>query len=423
MTALQLEKSTYYKHLLYSSIDGAVKGAFILNQFLFIKSLNGSEFQLGVLFQVSMVVFLLAVLFNGLVKRFRDKGKLIRVTALATRLPLLLIAFFPTSSELPVPPIYHYFFLGIFFIFYLSQPIILPILNLILKQNYSDNNFGRYFGHATTANKSVMLVITFSFGIWLDHDPMAFVYLYPGLGVLSIISFFLISTVPFENIEATISLSFWGGVKESFSSFKSILTNNIPFRQLEIGFMLYGLAWMSTEAVITIFYGTVLDLNYSSVSFYKNVYNILAILLLPFFGRLIGRVDPRRFGIICFGSLLMYLLFTLLTQYFPYYYTLPFQEIKIYYVLMIAAGFNGLFMATMPLLWGIGSAYFCSKDEVGEYQSVHLTLVGARAVVFPIVGILFLESLGFTTTYLIGIVSLLAAIGTMIISLKRHRLK
>lgn len=423
MTALQLEKSTYYKHLLYSSIDGAVKGAFILNQFLFIRSLNGSEFQLGILFQVSMVVFLLAILFNGLVKRSRDKGKLIRYTALFTRLPLLFIAFFPVVADVSISSVYHYIFLGIFFIFYLSQPIILPILNLILKQNYSDANFGRYFGNATTANKSVMLITTFLFGIWLDFDPMAFVYLYPGLGVLSIISFFLISTAPFENPIATIELSIWGGIKESLQSFKSILHKNIPFRQLEIGFMLYGLAWMSTEAVITIFYDRVLDLNYSSVSFYKNVYNVLSILLLPFFGKLIGRIDPRKFGILCFGSLLMYILFTLLTQYFPYFYELPFQNIKIYYVLLIAAGFNGLFMATMPLLWGIGSAYFCNREEAGEYQSVHLTLVGARAVVFPIIGIIFLESLGFTTTYIIGIFSLLAAIITMIVSLKRHRLK
>lgn len=421
MTQLQLEKTTYYKHLTFSLIDGTVKGSFILNQFLFIRSLNGTELQLGILFQVSMVVFLLAVLFNGIIKRSRNKGRLVRVAALLTRLPLILFAFFPRVYSEHIPAIYHYLFLGVFLIFYMAQPIILPVLNLVLKQNYSDKNFGYYFGKATTVNKSMMLLSTFLLGMWLDTDPMVFVYIYPVLGVLSIISFFLISTIPYEDKELP-EISIWSSIKESLRRFKEILNNNIPFRQLEIGFMLYGLAWMATEAVITIFYDQVLDLNYSSVSFYKNAYNILSILLLPFFGKLIGRMDPRKFGIICFGSLLMYILFTSLTEFFPFYIQLEFQEIKIYYVLVLATIFNGLFQATMPLLWGIGSSYFCKREEAGEYQSVHLTMVGVRASIFPLLGILFLNQLGFAATYGIGIASLLGAMLLMVVSVKRHKL-
>ena len=421
MTQLQIEKSTYYKHLTYSLIDGTVKGAFILNQFLFIKSLNGSELQLGILFQVSMVVFLLAVLFNGIIKRSKNKGRLVRITALLTRLPLLLFLFFPREYSEELPALYHYTFLGVFLVFYMAQPIILPVISLVLKQNYSDNNFGYYFGNATTASKAMMLISTFLFGMWLDADAMAFVTIYPVLGALSICSFLLISTIPYTDSKV-VDISIWDSMKESLSRFRAILKDNVPFRQLEIGFMLYGLAWMATEAVITIFYEQVLDLNYSSVSFYKNAYNILAILLLPFFGKLIGKMDPRKFGVICFGSLLLYILFTSLTEFFPQHIELEFQGIKIYYVLVVATIFNGLFQATMPLLWGIGSSYFCKREEAGEYQAVHLSMVGVRASVFPLLGIYFLNQIGFAATYGIGIVSLLAAMLLMVVSVKRHKL-
>ncbi len=41
----------------------------------------------------------------------------------------------------------------------------------------------------------------------------------------------------------------------------------------------------------------------------------------------------------------------------------------------------------MSLLWNIGSAYFCKDGDADTYQSVHLTMVGFRAVFAPIFGI------------------------------------
>ena len=70
--------------------------------------------------------------------------------------------------------------------------------------------------------------------------------------------------------------------------------------------MFYGFAWMATAAVITIFFEKVLHLNYSSIAFYKNAYNTLAILLLPYFGKLIGKIDPRKFAVYTFGFMLLH---------------------------------------------------------------------------------------------------------------------
>ena len=180
--------------------------------------------------------------------------------------------------------------------------------------------------------------------------------------------------------------------------------------------MLYEVitAWMSTHAVITIFYEKALGLNYSSVAFYNNAFNLVAILLLPFFGRMIGNKDPRRFGILTFGSLMMFIIFTGLTLYFNG--NIEIWGIKIYYTLLIAIVFNGIFMGSMPILWGIGSSYFCESHEAADYQSVHLFLTGVRAVFAPIIGIKLYEWYGFSFTYGISVLFLLAAIGLMVYS-------
>jgi MFS family permease len=152
------------------------------------------------------------------------------------------------------------------------------------------------------------------------------------------------------------------------------------------------------------------------VAFYKNSYNLLAILLLPFFGKLIGRIDPRKFSAITFASLLFYLLFIALTQYIPAGTRL--WDIDIYYTLFAAMMFNGVFAATMSLLWSIGSSYFCKKEEASNYQSIHLSFTGLRSFFAPVLGIYVYQWLGFTGAFAAGILFLVISI---IISIRSYK--
>ena len=233
------------------------------------------------------------------------------------------------------------------------------------------------------------------------------------------IGVYQLTRINFIQKEEVIVKSFYSAVGDSFKRVFQILKTNIPFRHLEIGFILYGFAWMSTHAVITIFYKEALDLNYSSVAFYNNAFNIISIIILPVFGRLIGSKDPRKFAIISFGSLMLFIAFTGLTEWFNY--STEIFGIKLYYMLLIAVVFNGLFMGSMPILWGIGSSYFCEQHEAADYQSVHLFLTGARAVFAPIIGIKLYEWYGFSTTYIVGIAFLTSSILLMIYSQKRFK--
>lgn len=406
------EQKTFSLHMGYSIIEGILAGVIALNEFVFVKSLLGSGYQASLLFQFATVVFILLIFFNEFLKRVRNKKKLLKRTAILTRLPLLLLFFFPRDPGLLTgDSLYHLLFLGIFLIYYLANPIVFPSINLFLKNTYSHNNFGRLYSYSTTVKNIVMMFTTFAYGWMLDVDKYIFVYVFPVAALLGIISIFMLAAIPYQQqAMVTPSGSILDRIKISISEMRGILARNIPYRHFQTGFMFYGFGFMGSYTVIILFFEFGLGLNYSSVAFYRNAYNLLSILMLPFFGKLIGHIDPRRFAAIAFLSMFMYLFFLALTHYVDGYFT--FWDIKVYYMLLFYVLFHGVFAATMALLWSIGSAYFCAPAEAGTYQSIHLGLTALRSLFAPLLGVLFYELWGFTIAFAIAMVSLL--IGTAI---------
>ena len=403
------------------AIEGVVLGVLALNEFVFIKSLLGSNYQLGFLFQFSMLVFLFLVVINEFIKRVKNRKQLLRLVALLSRLPLVLLLFFPRNTEsILVHNYYHYIFLFLFLIYFSGNIVIYPNINFLLKTNYRHQNFGKLYSYATSVNKIIMLLVTFAYGYLLDFDNFAFTRVIPFIAVLGVLSVFILSKInyPVEKV-LTPSKNLWDSVKGSVQEMKTILTTNVPYRHFELGFMLYGLSFMISVTVITIYFYDALNLNYASVAFYRNAYNILAILLLPFFGKLLGNIDPRKFAGFAYASLAAYIFFVLLTDYFPSNFI--FADITIYYTLLFYILFHGVFAATMVLLWNIGSAYFCKPHEAGTYQSLHLSLTGFRALFAPLLGVLIYETFGFHITFLLAIALLMSAIVLMIWSYRKGK--
>ncbi len=373
------------------------------------------------MFQFSTVVFVFLLFTNEFIRRIRNRKKLLIVTGLLTRLPLFLLIFFPRSAAgFEADSIYHYLFLFIFLLYYLGNPIIYPNINYLLKANYRLQNFGHLYGISTSLNKVVMLVITLLYGLWLDVDNYIFVYVFPLMAILGVISVYLLTRINFpEEKDVTIRKSVFQSVFQSGKNMYCILKDNIPYRHFEVGFMLYGFAFMFTMPILFIYFYDELNLNYSSVAFYRNAYNIIAIILLPYFGKLMGKTDPRLFGVLTYSSLGLYILFLGLTSFFPYY--TDFLNIRLYYSLIGYVLFHGVFAASMVLLWNIGSSYFCAPEEAGTYQSLHLSLVGIRALIAPLFGIFFYELFGFSATFSLSILFVMFSVFIMLWSYRREK--
>jgi MFS family permease len=413
------ERRTFQLHLAYSIIEGIILGVLALNEFVFIKSLKGSNYELGFLFQFSMVVFIFLVFINEFIKRTSNKQKLLRWTGLLTRGPLFLLILFPRDSAMIISSsIYQSIFLGLFFIYYFGNTIIYPLINQFLKNQYDHENFGKLYGYATSINKIVMLIATFSYGLLLDSDEYAYTYIFPIVAILGIISVYLLSMINYQVVNPQSNQSdFMASIRKSVTTMFGILKGNRPYLHFELGFMFYGFSFMITVTVITIFLERALHLNYSSVAFYKNAYNILAIILLPYTGKLLGKMDPRQFAAITFGALALFILLMMLAEYYPVHTII--WGLDIYLMLVIAYFFYGIFAATMALLWFIGSAYFCKSEEAGDYQSVHLSLTAVRAMFAPLLGVLFYELFGFSATFIIAITALLLGIYIMFWSYRK----
>lgn len=418
----EAEKKTFRLHLVYQAIEGVILGVLALNEFVFIKSINGSSYQLGFLFQFSMLVFLFLVFFNELRKRVKNRTLLLKWAGLITRLPLAGLLFFPDNLQAYLNgQLYHYIFLLIFLVYYLGNIIIYPAINVMLKTNYRHENFGKLYAYSTSLNKMIMLVITFLYGLILDFDFYSFRFVFPVIAALGVTSIFILSEIKTgapDYLPQTRSV--WKSVQSSVKGMYRILKGNKSYRDFELGFMGYGFAFMMTAPVINIFLDEGLQLNYSSVAFYKNAYNTIAIILLLFTGRWLGRMDPRKFAAYTFISLGAYVLFMMLTEYFNASFSLG--NIVIYYSLVLSYLAYGYFAATMVLLWNIGSAYFCRPEEADNYQSNHLFLTGVRSILAPILGVFFYETLGFTWTFSIGILFALLSSVIMMISYKRQKL-
>jgi hypothetical protein len=415
------ERRTFILHLAYSILDGIILGVFTLNEFIFLTAMKGSNYLMGFIFTFSVGVYVFLIIFNEFIRRNHDKRKMLRLTALLTRLPMVLILFFPVSAAgYAETSLVHFLFLGIFLIYYLGTVTIYPTTTVLLKNNYSHGNFGYLFSVATTGKHVVMLLAALAYGMFLDVHPYGFVYAYPVTAILGITGLFLLSGIshlPSNGVE--IKKPFGVSVKESAQRIINILKTNRPYFDFEVGFMLYGFAFMLSINVIQIFYKDVLELNNRSVAFYRNAYYIITIFLLPYFGKLIGKIDPRRFSAITFGSMFLYLLFLTLTSYFPGHVEIA--GYKIYFMMLPYILFHALFAATMGILWSIGSAYFCKNEDVGNYQAVHLSLTGVRGWIAPLFGIFFFDLFGFTATFSLAMGLLLVAIIFLQHSMKRFR--
>ena len=285
---------------------------------------------------------------------------------------------------------------------------VLPIINLYLKNNYKDQNFGKLFSYSTMINNATMIVATFLFGLLMDFDYNWYRIVYPFLGILSVVSIVLLSYIRVDIIHTVIKVPFKIALVNSIKNSFQILKSNKAYRDFEIGFMLYGFAWMTCFTIVPKFYSEILFLNNTAVAFYKNFYYAIAIISLPFFGRYLSKIDPRKFAVLSFSFMLLTILFLALTEYIPFYF--EFRTIKVYYMLIASNLMYGLFAGSMPLIWGIGSAYFCKVNETADYQAVHLSLVGVRAGFAPIIGIILLQAYNYSVTFSAGMVALLIAI-------------
>lgn len=390
------EYVTLRLHIIYNLCEGVMEGVFLLASFVFIKSLLGGNYQTSLLFQSMIGIYTFAVIATELMKRARNMKRMLMVAGTLTRLPLFAFAFFGASAA--GNNAYLILFLAIFGIYYSSRTVIYPAINQILKQSYSESRFGRLYSIATAARTATAVLSTFAFGIVSDAHPMAYRAVFPLCGALGLVSVYMLLRIPFRQADAVHYIGSVGSsIAQSFRSIVQGVRGNTAYLQFEVAYMLYGFGYMLTYPVITIFFKTGLSLNYTSVSFYQYWYYILSVILLPVFGKVISRMEIRSFSIIPFTAMMLYICGFLLVSVWPAQFSIG--TLQIHIALLAGYTMYGIYAGSHTLLYNIGSAYFCGREQAASYQAMHLSLSGARALVFPLIGVWVYERYGFAPCF------------------------
>ncbi|MSQ79471.1 MAG: hypothetical protein EXR21_07335 [Flavobacteriaceae bacterium] len=422
------ERHTFFLHIGFSLLDGLILGTLTLNDFVFIRQFSPGPFKVSLLFQLSVIVLPFSIFFTYFFEKVKNKKRLLYQIGLGTRIPLFLFLFFPMlMQELPLG-IMQDIFLLVFLLFYFATPFTIPLINQLLKANYAPEKMGKLYSYSWSVNMLTMLVSSLIFGRILDDHPNAYVYVYPMLGLLGLVSIYLISKIKSEQVEREFEeLSLLGSWKNTLVNTIDILKENKPFRDFQWGLMIYGMAFLMNLGVVALFFSQVLNLGYSQMAGYKAIGHGLSLLTFPLFGLLLDRNDPRKFGTISFTLAAVFFGFLILSAFFPFSFNVWGQQVLLFVV--VGYLFYGFFQSSMTILWGIGSSYFAPPNEVATYQSIHCTLTGIRGIAAPFVGTAiftigsyFGTISGFVTAFGVSIVLLGFSIWLMKKSMKQHKM-
>ncbi len=417
------EKRTFTFHLLYSMLDGILLGVIALNEFVLLKSLGGSAVHVGIFFQMASFLMPLSIFLTYFLSRIKNKKRMLIIIAIITRGPLLLFLLFPRDvAGLESSKLYIYAFLGIYLLFYFASPILLPVINLFLKSNYRHGRFGRLYSYALSINQIMLFAFTLIFGALLDLDNDIYRYVYPMLGVLGFLGIYLLTKIPYKEPEQLpfSKRPFVEDLKNIYFHSIDILRTNPAYRDFQMGMMVYGAGFFFVLAILPVYLSKHFGLSYTEIAAYKDIPILISVMMFPFSGAQMDRLDPRRVAIRSFVYIMFYFACLMLALFFPNAYV--FHQYRLIYFVLLGFIFNGIFSGSMTLLWAIGSSYFSSAGDAARYHAVHVSLTGVRGIIAPFLGVWIFYFGGYYASFSCSIACEALAVWLMVRSLRRRKL-
>ncbi len=388
-------------HLPAMFFAGFVQGINGLNDIILRKTLKATPEQITLLTMI-LSFSMLVSLFWGEQMRSKPKRGYFLVAGMISRGSFLLMLFVKDNP-------YHY--LIVQSIFMLSASVMIPVMNTIWQNNYTDRVRGRLYGFGVTIQTIMVILVSFATGRLLDVNDNWFRIIFAIAGIAGFIEMGIWSQL---KIEGEVELKNQvkrphRSIKRIFSESMRILKLNPEFMRFEGSFMLYGFAFMCIIPVIPIYLVDNLNLSYSDASMAKVTIANVGLLLSPLFGYILDKMTPMRFVMIACLFLAM----------FPIFLIAASKHLILVYV---AFGFWGVGMAMINLAWNLSSIFFAGKDEAAPLQGAHASLVGIRGLLGPVLGYLIMRFFNINAVFVLSSGLFLAgAIGMILHDLDHKR--
>ena len=380
----EIERQTYNFHvkaILFEGIFGALMWS---TGEIARKALGVDTFLLTLIIMAPAVAQGAVLFFGGWISRTGPR-RLLRRAATLGRLPVALIGLLlvpsigdwaATDEGKRVVP---WFFLALVTIQALASVPITAAWNGVLRGNYSDERRGTYYGKVQRWGSLLSGIVTLGAGIWLHYSTAAFPWLYIIAAITGWFACWIFSRVPLRNREESRANT---PSIQGARALWQILIRDRRFLTFEIGFVLYGTAFMAliTAKPIWTVDEEFLGLSWPVLLGSKGLVSLAMVILPPKFGRTLDRVGPGWLSGAAYSGLVLYALLLILATSATGF--------------IIAEIVFGISMAAVILAWNVGPISFASIDEGREYMAVHVALVCVRGLIGHPIGGYLAETTG-----------------------------
>jgi MFS family permease len=349
--------------------------------------------------------WLLSLLFANQFQDF-DRRRLFLWAGILGRLPLLAVA----AMSGPWP------FLAVLVLHGFVQTALIPAQNSLYQQNYDPNARGRLFGKASVWGGVATAATALGSGLLMDlappaplgpggapsaipgwlAGPEAFRWLYPLAGVAGLGACLVYGSIRVRGsgrtvlrapIEAAVPRK-WspqelllGPFRRAGAAIRTTLVEDAGFRRFEVALFVYGLGFMVMQPVYARLFVGELGMTYMDAALAKGVvFYVVTIAALAAAGRMYDRIGLERLG--ARSTVLLAVFATALAV-----VRTPAQAVA-------AFSLFGLAMAGLNIAWSMGPIHYAPPGQAARYMSVHVALVGLRALLGHPVGGVVAERAG-----------------------------
>lgn len=358
---------------------GAVEGISGLAGFVALRTLGAPEWVSVLIAIAGQILWVFAPGLEAFTSRL-DHRKAILWLGVAANVPLLLIAFVPPDAVGSIRVLgteLHWWvpFVAAIIVLTALDAFYIPLRGALLRANYADSVRGRFFSALSAVSKAGSMLSSKAAGWMLHHDPALLRVVFPLAGVFGLAEHIQLARIRWHHTETPVR-DRESGFTQFLSSLREgwrILRTDRDFRTYEIGFTLYGLGFLMSQPMFSIFAERDLRLSYDEVTWAQGVTEPVAYLAVAL---LLGPRIPKL-GIVpvtALSFLSLSIFFIALAH-----VTAPWQYVALW-------GLFGATMAAVNLGWNLGPIRFAPPGKARAYAAVHVCVVGLRIIVGPALG-------------------------------------
>lgn len=361
-------KRNYYWDLAAAIACGVFLGA--INPFILVQArrIGCSPHEIALLAAAPFI----GMIFSGFWTGLTDLSRPVRSVSLwdgLARLVLLLLVLLPNKSS----------FIVIFLFYYLLTTISPPAYATAMRAAYPDGTRGRLMGAVRVGSSLAALLAAWAGGVLLTPwGPYRFFAFSAIFGLLSSIFFRQVrEVVPVETVQKRMK---W---RETLNVFRG----DHAFRQYIIAFFVFGFSNIMAVPVYVLYQVDKLQITNEFVSLMAFIASLMSLAFYYIGGRFMDRKGPVKITMVLYAfNMIIPLVYLLSRSVWP---------------LIIVAAVTGVMNAGLDLSALANTMHYAGKKSVAPYFAIHITLLGVRGTLAPLLGPFLVGHLSYPGFFLV----------------------